>query len=131
MNRPEPVSKTPQHDFHAAQPDHAEEIPDVIFPAVGQAAVDLQPGEQPLDGPASAVAAQRPTVLRRLSAVAAVRRDHLDPVLLSHLAIQSIAVVGLVPDQSRRKLVEETVADGLFDQLRFVRRSSLDTDGDR
>jgi hypothetical protein len=53
----EPVSKIPQHDFHAAQPDHTEEILDVIFPAVGQAAIDLQPGKQPLDGPPSAVTA--------------------------------------------------------------------------
>ena len=53
----EPVSKIPQHDFHTAQPHHSEEILDVIFPAVGQAAIDLQPCKQPLNGPASPIAA--------------------------------------------------------------------------
>jgi hypothetical protein len=47
------------------------------------------------------------------------------------LAVQGIAVVGLIPDQSRWKFVQETVPQGLFDQLAFVRRSSLDTDGER
>ena len=52
----EPVSKIPQHDFHASQPHHTEEILDVVFPACGQATIVLQPGEQTLDGPASPIA---------------------------------------------------------------------------
>jgi hypothetical protein len=63
--------------------------------------------------------------------VAAVRSNHLHPVLFLHLIVQLIAVVGFVPDQSGGQLVEEAVAEGFFDQLTFVRRSSLDTDGDR
>ena len=34
-SRLQPVSKIPQHDFHAAQPHHTEEILDVVFPACG------------------------------------------------------------------------------------------------
>src|SRR5579864_7482792 len=58
-------------------------------------------------------------------------RYHLNPELFPHLLIQAIAVVSLVSDQSLGKFVEEAMAEGLFDELVFVRRSSLDTDGDR
>ena len=60
-----------------------------------------------------------------------MRRDHLDTVLFLHLPIQPVAVVSLVSDQSFGKFVEEAVAERFFDELAFVRRSSLDTDGDR
>ena len=66
-----------------------------------------------------------------MSPVAAVRSNHLNPVFFFHLAVQGIAVVGLIPDQSRRKFIEEAVPEGLFDELAFMRRSSLDTDGER
>ena len=93
--------------------------------------MDLQPSKQSLDGPPSPVAAQGPSVLGRLFPVATVGRDHLNPVLLLHLAIQSIAVVSLVPDQSHRQFIEEAVAERFFDELAFVGRSRWDTDGDR
>ena len=66
-----------------------------------------------------------------MSPVAAVRSDHLHPVFLYHLPVQGVAVVGLIPDQSRWKFVQETVPEGLFDELAFVRRSRLDTDSER
>ena len=66
-----------------------------------------------------------------MSPVAAVRSNDLNPKFFFHLAVQGIVVVGLIPDQSRRKFVEEAVPEGLFDELAFVRRSSLDTDGKR
>ena len=111
--------------------NHAEEILDVIFPARGKAAIDLQPGKQPLHRPPSPVPPQGPTVLRRLFAIAAMGRDHLNPIPFLHLPIQPVAVVSLVPDQSFGKFIEKAVPEGLFDELAFVRRSSLDTDGDR
>ncbi len=102
-----------------------------MLPAGNQPAKPLQPSEETLYRPAQPVAAKRSPVLRRMSAVAAVRSDHLNPVFFFHLPVQGIAVVGLIPDQSRRKLVEKAVPEGLFDELAFVRRSTLDTDGER
>ena len=57
LGRLELVSKIPQHDFHAAESDHPQEIIDGVLVARDQAAKHLQPGEQALDGPASPVAA--------------------------------------------------------------------------
>ena len=127
----QPVSKLAGHDFYAAEPEHAKEIIDVVLPARDQAAKPLQPGKETFEGPAPPVAAQRTAILRGVPPVTAVRRDHLHPVLFPHLTIQRIAVVGLVPDQSCRQVVEEAVVNGYFDKLAFVRRSSLETDSER
>ena len=114
------VSEIAEHDFDAAEADHGEEVLDVVLPAGDEAAEVVQPGEEPLDLPASPVAAQRATVLGGLLAVAAMRRNQLDVVALFQFGIQAVAVVGLVADQSRRELIEEAVGEHLFDELAFV-----------
>ena len=53
----------PQEDNEAAELEHAEEIGFVIFPAADESAEIVQPGEEPLDFPATAVAAQFTTIL--------------------------------------------------------------------
>ena len=45
--------------------------------------------------------------------------------------VQSVTVIGFVADQSRRERVEEAVPEDPFDKLPFVRRSALDTNGER
>jgi hypothetical protein len=57
--------------------------------------------------------------------------DHFDPVALGQIAVQSVTVIGLVADQSRREGVEEAVPEDPFDQLAFVRRGAFDTNGER
>lgn len=59
----EPVSYMPQQQRDVSKPDHAQEVLDVIFPAGDQATEPVQPGEQPLDAPASSVAAQWAAIL--------------------------------------------------------------------
>jgi hypothetical protein len=90
-----------------------------------------EPGKQSFDSPASAVAAQRTTVLRRRSALSAMGCDHLDAVTLGQVPIQTVTVVGFVADQSRREGVEETVSEDAFGELAFVRRSAFNTNGER
>jgi hypothetical protein len=57
--------------------------------------------------------------------------DHFDPVTLGQIAVQSVAVIGFVADQSRREGVEEAVPEDPFDELAFVRRSAFDANGER
>jgi hypothetical protein len=64
-----------------------------------------QPGKEPLDFPASFVAAQRATVLRRYPAVLFVGCNHLRAVLLQELLIQPVAVISLVSDQAFRHAI--------------------------
>jgi hypothetical protein len=65
------------------------------------------------------------------SPLSAMGCDHFDPVALCQIAVQSVTVIGLVADQSRREGVEEAVPEDPFDELAFERRSAFDTNGER
>jgi hypothetical protein len=117
--------------LHATEANHAEEVHDVVLPTSHESTKVMEPSKEPLDAPTSAVAAQRTTVLRRRSALSAMRRDHFDAVTLGQVAIQSVAVIGSVANQSLGESVEEAVAEDPFDKLTFVRRSTFDTNGER
>src|SRR5215470_5062560 len=54
----------PQKDDEAAELKHAEEIGFMIIPAAKQSAKIVEPGEETLDSPATAVATQFAAVLR-------------------------------------------------------------------
>ncbi len=71
------------------------------------------------------------TILRRPSALSAMRCDHFDAIALGQLSIQAVTVVGFVADQSCREGGEEAVSEDAFDELAFVRRSAFDTNGER
>ena len=45
--------------------DHPEEVVGVPFPASDEAAVVVEPGEEPFDFPPAPAAAERPAILRR------------------------------------------------------------------
>jgi hypothetical protein len=53
----EPISKSFEEDDEAGQLDKAEEIVGVVLPANEDPALPLNPGEEPLDEPASHVTA--------------------------------------------------------------------------
>ena len=110
--------------------DKAEEVFDVVFPSSDESAKVVHPGEKPLHFPSSLVAAQLASILR-LAAPAAVGRDQLDAVLFFEFVIEPIRVVGLVPNESGGQLVEEASSQDFFDQLAFVRRSTLHKYGER
>ena len=120
----------PEQDLHATKADHAEEVLDVVFPADHQPTKVMQPGKQLFDS-ASSVATQCTTILGRRPALSAMRCDHFDAVALSQISIQEVTVIRFVPDQSRWEGVEEAVPEDPFDELAFVRRSALDTNGER
>ena len=97
--RLEPISKLSEEDNEAGELDEAEEVLSVEFPADEYAALPLYPGEETLDEPASHVAAQPSSILRRrLDAIGAVWRDHLDTIS-SQFLVERIAVIGTVADQ--------------------------------
>ena len=53
----EPISKSSEEDDEAGELDKAEEVLGVVLPADEDATLPLYPGEEPLDEPASHVAA--------------------------------------------------------------------------
>src|SRR5271157_1017770 len=121
----------PQEDDEAAEMEHAEEVGLVIFPAGDQSAEVMEPGEEPLDFPAAAVAPQFPAVLGALApAIVFMGRDELDAMFLPQALVQRIAVVGAVADHAFWFGVREALLDGGFDEFRFMRRSAGDAAGD-
>src|ERR1700733_1627581 len=122
----------PQEDNEAAELKHAEEIGFMIFPTADQSAKVVQPGEEALDFPASAVATQFATVLSSFTGpIELVRRDQLDAMSLPEALIERIAVVGTVADHSFGFGSRESLCEGGFDEFGFMRRSAGDAAGDR
>ena len=122
----------PENNDETAELKHTEEIGFMIFPTANQAAEIVEPGEEPLDSPAAAVATQFAAVLRDGSmAIVLVRRDEPNAVFSPQALVERIAVVGAVPDHSFWLGSCEALLDGCFDELRFMRRSAGDAAGDR
>lgn len=112
--------------------NHGEEVFAVELPAGDQPPVVVEPGKQPLDLPPPPVTTQSASVLRwGFAPVDAVRSHQLDPVAFPQALIQAVAVIGPVADQSRGDLGKEALLERGFDELRFMRRSAGDADGER
>ena len=103
----------------------------MILPTNHQPTKPVQPSKESFHAPTSAIATKWATVLGESFAIAFVRSDQLDIVGFQQIVIQGITIVGSVANQSFGKFVEEALSENLFDQLAFVRRSALDTNGQR
>src|ERR1700730_13207267 len=122
----------PQEDYSACELNHPEEILWVVFPANDDATIIMEPSEQTLDFPATAIAAQHAAVLGDRSApIPAVRRDQLHMETFADPLIQRIAVVGFITNQSFRRFVEDSALERGFDERGFIRRSADHVHGDR
>src|SRR5262249_43476615 len=95
-----------------------------------EAARVLQPGKQPFDLPAALIASERPAVLGEMHAVRSMRRNELNAVGRERL-VEPVAVIGRLADQARGRLGPEARVQRLDDELRFVRRSRGDGNGER
>ena len=109
--------------------DHSEVVFDVVLPSIHEPAEVVHPCEQALDLPSFPVASQRAAILC-FAAFAAVRRNHLDSIVLCQLSVEPVGVIGLVADQSGGKFVEEAGGKGVFYELAFCRRSAFNSNGE-
>ena len=77
----EPISKSFEEDDEASELHEAKEVLRIELPADKDAALLLNPGEEPFDQPAPGISPKSASILRRArAAIGAVRRDHLDAV---------------------------------------------------
>ena len=83
-----------------------------------------------LSTPTTPVAAQFASILR-LASLAPVRRNQLDVVIFREFLVERVRVVGFVPDEPRRQLVEEASGKNLLHKLALGRRSAIDSNGER
>lgn len=100
-----------------------------FFPADAESAVVLEPGDGSFHSPAAAVAPQRATILS-LGAIASVGRDHFD-TLGSKRRVQRIAVISLIPNDSRRGFFGKHEAEKFLDEPALMGRSRASADGYR
>ena len=76
-----PISKSFEEDDEASELHEAKEVLRIELPADKDAALPLNPGEEPFDQPAPGISPKSASILRRArAAIGAVRRDHLDAV---------------------------------------------------
>ena len=120
----------PQEDAATGQFEKAQEILGVVLVASNQATKVVKPSEQAFDFPSSPIPSQRASVLGGVFAVAPMGSDQFDTLLLQ-LLIQRIGVVRPIPDQALRLFREEVLRERFFDELRFLRRSTGNANGDR
>ena len=120
----------PQEDAATGQFEKAQEILGVVLVASNQATKVVKPSEQAFGFPSSPIPSQRASVLGGVFAVAPMGSDQFDTLLLQ-LLIQRIGVVRPIPDQALRLFREEVLRERFFDELRFLRRSTGNANGDR
>jgi hypothetical protein len=104
----------------------------MVFVTRHQATEILEPSEQALDSPAMSVSPQLATILSLgLPSVRFVGRDHFNPTFSFKPFIQLIAVVGLVANQLRRRLIDNQIIQRGLDQRYFMRRSTANPNAER
>lgn len=111
--------------------EEAEEIFRLSFVARDDLPKVEEPSEKALDLPPAAVTTQGTTILGLVFARRIVRRDELNAPLTKKTFVESIAVVRLVADQSRRELSEEARVECLFNERDFMALTTRNPDGER
>ena len=77
----EPISKSFEEDDEAGELHEAKKILRIELPADKNAALPLNPGEEPFDQPAPSISPKSASILRgALATIGSVRRDHLDAI---------------------------------------------------
>jgi hypothetical protein len=84
----------------------AGEVRGATFVPSDEAARVLEPGKQPFDAPTASVTSEGPAVLRHVDPVSPMRCDQLDPAV-GELAVEAVAVIGGIADQTTRIIGEE------------------------
>jgi|GEM_PF-1745458 len=101
-----------------------------VLPSRQNAAVLVEPGEQPLDLPATLVSTQHPPVLGCLAfAIASMRCDQFDAIG-SEPRIERITVVGTIPDKSLWQSNGDSRIDGSVDKGDFMWACRIRVHGD-
>lgn len=104
----------------------------MVFIANYQTSEVLKPGEQSFDLPSAPIAAKFSTILGALFTPSfPMRGNHLDATIIQKPLIQSIAVIGLIANNSIRRIWRKAAVDGRLNQLHFMGRSALNVSGDR
>ena|SRR5271167_159698 len=122
----------PQEDYSTSKLNHPEEVLWVMLPANDDATIVMQPGEQTLDFPTTAVTPQYAAILRGGSTAGrVVGRDQFHAELLADLRVERIAVIGPVADHSLGNFGQEALLQRSGYEFGFMWRSAGHVHGER
>jgi hypothetical protein len=102
----------------------------LVLPADEEPPLPLQPGKEAFDEPAPFVSAEVASILSLEFPSGAMRRDHVDAVLLEIL-IEAIAVIGPVSDEMFRLGLQHVEVETELDQGDFMMIGGMRTDRER
>ena len=92
----EPISKSFEEDDEAGELYEAKEVLWIKLPADKNAALPLNPGEEPFDQPAPGISPKSTPILRgALAAIGSVRCDHLNAVF-AQVLIERVTIIGAI-----------------------------------
>jgi hypothetical protein len=98
----EAISKSPEQYSDTAEMNKAQEVLHITFLSNNQAPEVVQPGKQAFDFPPSLVAPQHTPILGlELCAIAAMRCNHFNPLLLQSL-VKWVTVISTISNQPLR-----------------------------
>jgi hypothetical protein len=111
--------------------DEAEEVLGMMLVARDEPTKVVEPSEEALDFPASAIAAKRAAILGLSVAALLVRGDEFNPPNRTQALVQLVGIIGFVTDQTLGEGVDETLSEQVFDESDFMGRSARNPDRDR
>jgi hypothetical protein len=117
--RVERISELAEENEGAGEMEKAEEVLGLALVAGDEAPEAMEPGEESLYHPAPPVAPQLPAILR-LAAAPTMWSNQLHATLVPEPLIESVAVVGLVPDESLGQFVKECLVERGLEDLDLV-----------
>jgi hypothetical protein len=128
------ISKFPQENDYATQQDETEEVACFDLSSRIDSPKSFEPGKEPLDLPALAIAAKSAAVLfsgRCSVSPVAARSDELYSSLLSQTSNERSAVISFVADKFPWESVNVGGVQRRLDEANVVEVSSTDTNSDR
>src|SRR6185295_13316306 len=105
-----------EQDPSAGEMEECEVVGGVIFITHDESSTVMEPGKEPFDFPALAIAAQAAAIVKGGLGSASPVRAQEDYALCEQLFAQRIAVVSFVGDQTQRLFLDQATLQGRFHQ---------------
>src|SRR5579864_2508411 len=119
-----------KQDECTSEMENAREVLQIILVTRDQPTIILEPCKQQLNLPSLTIATQRSSILRHVSAVRAMRCDHLH-TSFGEFLIELVGVVGIIANQTLDRFFHKDLCKGLHYQLDFVWRGAICANRDR
>lgn len=130
MESLEPISKLFEQHGNGCELHKPQKVGGVIFPTNQEPSFPLEPRKEPLREPSTLIAPEMAPVLGLEFAGGAMRRDHVDAVLLE-IVIEPVAIVGAIADEMFGLGLQHVEVETELHQRHFMMIRGMRTDRER